>query len=45
MSRLRRDDRGAVTMLVALMLGGGLLLGGGALVIDVGQLYNERAQL
>jgi Flp pilus assembly protein TadG len=45
MSRLRRDDSGAVTMLVALVLGGGLLLGGGALVIDIGRLYSERAQL
>lgn len=45
MSRPRRDDRGAATVLVALLLGGGLLLGCGALVIDVGRLYNERAQL
>ncbi|GAB2834605.1 pilus assembly protein TadG-related protein [Lentzea nigeriaca] len=44
-ARLRRDDRGAVTMLVALLLGGGVLLGGGALVIDLGRLYSERAQL
>jgi hypothetical protein len=45
MSRLRHDDRGAVTALVALLLGGGLLLGCGALVIDVGRLYTERAEL
>lgn len=45
LTALLRDDRGAVTTLVALVLGGGLLLGGGALVLDVGRLYDERAQL
>jgi hypothetical protein len=45
LTSLLRDDRGAVTMLVALVLGGGLLLGSGALVIDIGRLYSERAQL
>ncbi|HYT10458.1 MAG TPA: pilus assembly protein TadG-related protein [Mycobacteriales bacterium] len=43
--RMRRDDRGVVTTLVAILLAGGVLLGMGALVIDVGQLYSERAQL
>jgi Flp pilus assembly protein TadG len=43
--RLRRDDRGVVGLIVALMLGGGVLLGIGALVIDVGQIYQERAEL
>jgi len=44
-SRLCYDDRGAVSVLVAAVLGVGLLLGIGALVIDTGQLYGERAEL
>jgi Flp pilus assembly protein TadG len=40
-----RDDRGAVVVLVAMLLGGGVLLGIGALVVDVGQLLQERAEL
>lgn len=32
-------------MLVAVLLGGGVLVGMGATVIDVGQLYQERAEL
>ena len=32
-------------MLVAVLLGGGVLVGMGAMVIDVGQLYQERAEL
>ena len=43
--RLRRDDRGAVAIIVALLLGSGVLLGMGALVVDVGQIYQERAEL
>jgi Putative Flp pilus-assembly TadE/G-like len=43
--RLRRDERGAVAVLVALLVGGGVLLGLGALVVDVGQIYQERAEL
>lgn len=45
--RTRRtgDDRGAVSTLVAIIFGFGLLLGIGALVIDTGQLYVERAEL
>ena len=44
--RLSRDgDRGAVATLVVVLLAGGVLLGMGALVVDVGQLYSERAQL
>ena len=31
--------------MVALLFGGGVLMGLGALVIDVGQLYQERAEL
>ena len=43
--RLRRDERGVVAVLVAALIGGGVLLGLGALVIDVGQIYQERAEL
>jgi Flp pilus assembly protein TadG len=42
---LGRDDRGAIGVLVAVLIGGGVLLGMGALVIDVGQLYQNRAEL
>src|SRR5262249_53487049 len=42
---LGRDDRGAVAALVAILLGGGVLLGIGALVLDVGRLYQNRAEL
>ena len=42
---LGRDERGAIGVLVAVLLGGGVLLGMGALAIDVGQLYQERAEL
>jgi Flp pilus assembly protein TadG len=45
MRLLRRDERGAVGVLVALLIGGGVLTGMGAMVIDVGQLYQERAEL
>jgi Flp pilus assembly protein TadG len=41
---LGRDERGVVGVLVGLLIGT-VLLGLGALVIDVGQLYTERAQL
>jgi hypothetical protein len=45
-SRVTRSrDRGNVTILVAIVLAGGVLLGAGAIVIDVGQLYAEREQL
>jgi Flp pilus assembly protein TadG len=43
--RRLRDDRGAVGVLVAVLLTGGVLLGMGAVAVDVGQLYAERAQL
>ncbi|MFC9695099.1 TadE/TadG family type IV pilus assembly protein [Kribbella sp. NPDC056951] len=42
---LGSDDRGAFGVLVASLLGTGVLLGMGALVIDVGTLYQERAEL
>jgi Flp pilus assembly protein TadG len=43
--RLRRDERGVVGVIVAIFLGAGVLMGIGVLVIDVGQLYQERAEL
>jgi Flp pilus assembly protein TadG len=42
---LGRDERGAVGVLVAMMFGVGVLTGMGALVIDVGQLFQEHVQL
>jgi Flp pilus assembly protein TadG len=42
---LGRDDRGVVGVLVGILIGGGVLIGMGAMVIDVGQLYQERAEL
>ncbi len=47
--RRRREERdsehGAVAAIVAIMLGSGVLLGSGALVIDVGMLYVDQEQL
>jgi hypothetical protein len=43
--RLRRDERGVVATIVAILIGAGVLTGMGALVIDVGQIYQERAEL
>jgi Putative Flp pilus-assembly TadE/G-like len=43
--RLRQDERGVIGVLVAVMIGGGVLTGMGALVVDIGQLYQERAEL
>jgi hypothetical protein len=43
--RVGRSERGAIGVLVAVLIGGGVLVGMGALVIDVGQLYQERAEL
>jgi Flp pilus assembly protein TadG len=45
MRMLGRDERGAVGVLIAVLIGGGVLLGMGALAIDVGQLYQNRAEL
>ncbi|MFC4058823.1 pilus assembly protein TadG-related protein [Planomonospora corallina] len=42
--RLRGDD-GGVAVLLCVLLAGGVLLGMGALVLDVGRLYAEREQL
>ncbi len=38
-------DNGAVSVLVAVLLGAGVLLGMGALVIDVGAIHAERREL
>ena len=45
MVRLRRDEQGAIAAIVAILIGGGVLTGIGALVIDVGQIYQERSEL
>lgn len=42
---LRCDERGVIGVLVAALLGCGVLLGMGALVIDLGQIYQNRAEL
>lgn len=44
MPRVSRDDAGAVAVIVALLVGS-VLLGVGALVVDVGGLQGERRQL
>jgi Flp pilus assembly protein TadG len=38
-------ERGAIGVLVAVLVAGGVLFGIGALVIDTGQLYQNRAEL
>ncbi|MGB6454662.1 MAG: pilus assembly protein TadG-related protein, partial [Streptosporangiaceae bacterium] len=43
--RLRHDERGVIGAIVAILLGAGVLTGMGVLVLDVGQLYQERAEL
>lgn len=45
LQRAGTDEGGAVMILAALLLGFGVLLGMAALVIDVGRLYQERAEL
>lgn len=45
MQRLRNSDEGAVGTLVAVLLAFGVLLGMGALVLDVGAAHAERRQL
>jgi Flp pilus assembly protein TadG len=42
--QLRRDEHGAIGVLVAVLIGAGVLTGMAALVVDVGQLYQERAE-
>jgi Flp pilus assembly protein TadG len=43
--RLRHDERGVVGVIVAIFIGAGVLTGMGVLVVDLGQLYQERAEL
>ncbi|MGN6681215.1 MAG: pilus assembly protein TadG-related protein, partial [Streptosporangiaceae bacterium] len=43
--QVRRDERGAIGVIVATLIGFGVLTGMGAMVVDVGQLYQERAEL
>ena len=43
--QVRCDERGAIGVLIAVLLGFGVLTGMGAMVVDVGQLYQERAEL
>jgi Flp pilus assembly protein TadG len=45
MNRLHRGDRGAIAVIVTVLIGGGVLLGMGALVVDTGGMYVEQAQL
>ena len=45
MRLLGADDRGAFGVLVGMLLATGVLLGMAALTVDVGQLYQERAEL
>lgn len=45
MRLLHTDERGAVGILVGMLLASGVLLGMAALTIDVGALYQERAEL
>jgi Flp pilus assembly protein TadG len=40
-----RDERGVSAVLITVLIGGGVLIGMGALVIDVGQIYQNRAEL
>ncbi|MXQ64575.1 hypothetical protein GQ466_11055 [Actinomadura rayongensis] len=45
--RRRRNpgDRGAMALLVAVLLAGGILIGVGGVAVDVGRLYLERGEL
>jgi Flp pilus assembly protein TadG len=43
--RLRHDERGVVGVIVAMLLGAGVLTGMAAVVLDIGQLYQERIEL
>ncbi len=45
MRLLGADDRGALGILVGMLLASGVLLGMAALTIDAGMLYKERAEL
>jgi hypothetical protein len=39
------NDRGVIGVLVAMLIGSGVLVGMGAVVIDLGQVYQNRAEL
>ncbi|WP_084779784.1 pilus assembly protein TadG-related protein [Planobispora rosea] len=41
----RGGDEGGIAVLICVLLAGGVLLGMGALAVDVGQLYAEREEL
>jgi len=41
----RSNEQGAIGVLIAVLMAGGVLIGMGALVVDVGQIYQERAEL
>jgi len=41
----RPGEQGAIGVLVAVLVAGGVLLGMGALVVDVGQIYQNRTEL
>lgn len=43
--RTRGRDRGTVTSILSSLVGGGVLIGMSALVVDVGQIYVERNEL
>lgn len=43
--RMRRGDGGGIAVLFSILLAGGVLLGMGALTMDVGRLYAEREEL
>lgn len=45
MRLLGREERGAVGVIIAVLIGCGVLLGVGALAIDLGQIYQNRAEL
>jgi Flp pilus assembly protein TadG len=45
LERAADGERGAIGVLVAVLIGAGVLFGMGALVVDVGQLYQNRAEL
>jgi Flp pilus assembly protein TadG len=45
MRSLRRNDRGAVAIIVAMLVGMGVLLGAAAISIDVGGLYAQRREV
>jgi Flp pilus assembly protein TadG len=42
---LGRDERGGIAVIVAVLIGAGVLLGMAALTVDVGRIYQNRAEL